>query len=47
MKKIFIGKNEKKGNMNLKLTFSEIQSNANKHKAGQILTFEKKLKVTI
>ena len=47
MKKIFIGKNEKKGYMNLKLTFFEIQTNVNKHKTDQILTFEKKLKVTI
>ena len=47
MKKIFIGKNEKKGNMNLKLTFFEIQTNTNKHKTDQILTFEKKLKVTL
>lgn len=47
MKKIFIGKNEKKGYMNLKLTFFEIQTNANKHKTEQILTFEKKLKVTL
>ena len=28
--------------MNLKLTFFEIQTNANKHKTDQILTFEKK-----
>ena len=33
--------------MNLKLTFFEIQTNTNKHKTDQILTFEKKLKVTI